>query len=371
MNNQKENKHTYIAFLLVAVLSLVGLIGCGVVEVGAADPGVGGINSGGSGFEPVNGIEIGIEPTPKPQNLIYTNSFYGFQFTYPETWTLEEKDYSVLLKQGTLTLRINHRWTTEENPDPRTGAPAGDFIYGGKITFLGQIIPVEILEFERKAKAVFYNGGPEIEVDDLIFTIVLEDLYADYQSLDISPEAQNDALMVLESFVRITPQGSPDMSPPPAPSPKPITEAPHEGWLQYLNSEYRFSFWHPSSFSLVEEPNAVKLAQDDWELVIAFGWMGQDLQIVSGETLEGQFQMVGFPSKFLGQEIQVFLNTFDGKVKTVFYGQPLLEIDTGASQIFAITLNAVGDGFEPGDYLSELHPQMDEILATFRLVEIQ
>lgn len=216
------SKKLFVA-LPLGFLIVLGLIACTPVEIGAVE------------LEPV---KVGIEPTPMPKNLTYANQEYGFRFEYPETWTISEEEHTVVLTQGTLTLRINYAWNTEDvGPGifGRTGVGAGDFIYGGKVFFMNQVIPAQVLEFERKDKAVFYSeGGGLIEAGDLVFSIVLEDLESDYiGELDIPKESQEEAKTILESFERIDPTGSPPEdveSVQEETSPKLVmTEPPYEG----------------------------------------------------------------------------------------------------------------------------------------------
>ena len=81
--------------------------------------------------------------------------------------------------------------------------PAGDFIYGGKVLFLGQVIPAEVLEYERKDKMVLYGGPSLVEAGDLVFCLWLEDLDAEYLELDIPKKLQAEVKEILESFARI------------------------------------------------------------------------------------------------------------------------------------------------------------------------
>ncbi len=159
---------------------------------------------GGIDLGEVGAIEVGVEPTPTPENFTYTNEAYGFSFVYPETWTLTEEDHGVILQKGTNRLGINFRWADEPVEHfGRTGMGAGDFIYAGKISFLNQVIPVEKLFFEKKSKAVFYGESGPIEIGDLVFMIALEDLESDYLNVDLPEEIITEANRILESFKRI------------------------------------------------------------------------------------------------------------------------------------------------------------------------
>jgi hypothetical protein len=186
----------------------MGLTGCGGLEIGAISPDTAG-EDGVQSDAPRKGIEIGIEPTPMPENLTYTNDFYGFKFDYPETWTLTEKDHGVVLKKSTNRLGINFRWVNEDFNFGRTGFGGGTPIYSDKVSFMGQLIPEYVIELEHLPKYVIYSDTSLVEIDDLAFAIVLEDLETDYMTLDLPEEIIAEAKTILESFVRIKATGAP------------------------------------------------------------------------------------------------------------------------------------------------------------------
>jgi hypothetical protein len=148
-------------------------------------------------------VEMGIEPTPTPKQLTYSNTDMGFAFSYPDTWELEQGDQFVILHQGTATLRIDYARVDEQERKGyfgRSGVPAGDFIYSGKANFLGEEVPIQSLVYELKYKADFYNGTNSIERDGLSFVIVLEDLSIPYENVAISEAQREDARAIVESF---------------------------------------------------------------------------------------------------------------------------------------------------------------------------
>jgi len=146
-----------------------------------------------------------VEETSPPDQHTYTNEQYGFELTVPDNWTFVEKDHSVLLEQGSLRLRINYALATEEfSPElfGRTGISAGDFIYVGKLNFMGMVIPVDALVYEGKTKGIFYGQGKLIQAEDLILMIVLEKEGEDYSLIDIPEVKQAEAFSIVETFRR-------------------------------------------------------------------------------------------------------------------------------------------------------------------------
>lgn len=186
----------------ILLLLLLGLAGCGKSESFISDPRSTG-NEANEGVFATSGVEI--EMTPTPETLTYANLDYGFEFSYPETWQLTEKDHAVVLKKDPHRLDIRFRGT-DEIFDPhsgRTGIPAGDLIYNDKILFLDQVTPAYMLIYEKKYKLVFYGGTGPIEVDDLMFNITLEDLDTVYENIDLSEEIMIEAKSIVESFQRV------------------------------------------------------------------------------------------------------------------------------------------------------------------------
>jgi hypothetical protein len=193
-------------------------------------------------------LQVGVMPTATPVLGIYANDEYGFAFQYPSTWSLAEESNAVRLTRGTRNLYIGYRWAAESvNIWGRTGAPAGDFIYGGKVFFMGQVIPAHILEYQRRDKAVFYGESGLVEAGDLVFVIYLGDTDgAHYDQLDLPKDLQAEVQGILESFTRIEARGAP---PTPTPTPPAIEAA-----RTWSTEAYGFAFRYPSSWALSEVP---------------------------------------------------------------------------------------------------------------------
>lgn len=134
--------------------------------------------------------------------LVYSNQDYGFAFLYPDTWTTEEVDHAVVVKNGHYVLRVNYRFASENIPPMfgRTGVGSGEFVDTGTVNFLGLVLPVRRLVGEGRVKAVFYQQR-EINFQDQVFLITLEAIgIQDYRAIDIPAEIQADALAILDSF---------------------------------------------------------------------------------------------------------------------------------------------------------------------------
>jgi len=272
-------------------------------------------------------LVVGLEPTPTstplptPVVTSYVNNDYGFTFRYPETWTLTEEPHLVRLSQGTLTLRVAYGWASDPELSPvsgRTGAPAGDLIYGDKVFFLEQVIPAQVLEYERKDKMVFYGPGL-VEVGDLVFSIWLEDVDGtNYAELDIPKERQAQVKEILESFERIEATGGPPI-PTPMPTPAPIAE---KDLITYMNDEYQLAFIYPSDWALEEipggeSPTTVHLTREALRLTIQFKHVEESTVLGASGLPAGEVEQRG-TMMIRGREIPRQVLVYEGKVKSVF-----------------------------------------------------
>jgi putative hemolysin len=136
---------------------------------------------------------------------VYSNPAYGFSFSPPPPWEIEEhQDYLLFVRPG-YKMFIGYQWADEEPKPFRTGMPEGEFVDGGNATLLGQPVPKQILVFEGKNKVVAYSG--RIKVGDLILVAYLDPVQAEsqgYQALDIPPEVINEADQILASFALLS-----------------------------------------------------------------------------------------------------------------------------------------------------------------------
>jgi len=352
MKTKKKNMLSFLIFISV-IIALIGLTGCGTAELGVVNA-----------ESDIDGaIEVGIEPTPVPDTLSYTNSYYGFKFDYPETWNLIEIDHGVVLKKGNNRLGINFKWVGEEVDYGRTGFGGGTPIYSAKVHFMGEVIPQNNLVLDTLTKAVlFWPEGVEITPNDIVFSIVLEDLVTNYMELDLSDEVIAEAVTILESFEPITAEGSPDdESQPPPVSLIPIVDtSQHPDWLLYENREYGFAFLYPPYMEMAEEIHAVKLQLDSIVMTFAYRGADDDISLVEDGELVGQY----YPHSeifFLGQFFSVIKNIQDDEVRTVYLGGPGIELGKETPLIFTITVTSL-DETEITDSLID---EMIRVLETF------
>ena len=207
MNIQEIDKKMY-PILFCLVLVLLGLVGCETAKAINFKPVSTQVThketlmNGGRADEPEDGLRSTLDSTYP----VYTNKIFGFAFEYPENWKLTEDGNGVVLKKG--PNRIGIRFLRKGEDAGRfsdfTGIPAGELIYSDKIDFMGRVIPTEVLVFEKKPKIVFYGGTGRIEIDELVFSITLDDSETyDYEDVNLSEEVMAEAKAIVESFKRI------------------------------------------------------------------------------------------------------------------------------------------------------------------------
>ncbi|MGD9093220.1 MAG: hypothetical protein PVF74_10245, partial [Anaerolineales bacterium] len=262
---------------------------------------------------------------------------------------------------------INFRWVNEYFNFGRTGFGGGTPIYSDKVYFMRQVIPQYIVELDHLAKYVIYSDTGLVEIDNLAFGIVLEDLITDYMTLDLPDEVIAEATTILESFERIKATGTPGES---SPAPEAVVinpVSPDPDWLLYTNRDYDFGFFYPPDMNVVEEPNLVMVGRDSIQLLIAFRSVDEDIQIVEPEALTGDSKI--YPVEeidFLGQEMRIFVNSYDERVKVVYFGEGPIVKNVGnlafAIRLLDTSVSEIGTGAEIGDALID---EMTEIVISF------
>lgn len=152
------------------------------------------------------------EPTATPDPyagwLTYTNAKYGFSFRYPSTWTLTESASDgrvsdmVKLSQQTVGLVVGFR-ATGEDLIIEMGMPAGDIQAEGTVQFLGLQVPRQVLVYQGKDKAVYYNGTTAVTVGNLLISPSLHDFRQDYGAISIAQATQDEVDKIVASFALI------------------------------------------------------------------------------------------------------------------------------------------------------------------------
>ena len=301
-----------------------------------------------------------IAPTPTPSVESYVNDAYGFTFGVPSNWTLVEEPNVVKLSQGTVTLRIGFRWATEffDISGGRTGMPGGDILYRDKVSFLGEMIPVELLEYERKAKMVFYGGTGPMEIGDLVMSIYLEDMdSADYEAVELSQELQDQAKAIVESFQAIEATTQP-----------PIW--PEDSLITFTEDEYLFSFQYPPAWTLQEQgSHFVEIGTESLSLYIGYMGLHESLDIWSRTALPAGSLESRDTVSFLGVELPRQVLVHDGLDRVVYYHSAPSQIWM-PDLVFSISLSLEEPGSDPPAGISaEQQAVADQIVESFVQIE--
>jgi hypothetical protein len=245
-------------------------------------------------------LEVGVEPTPVPTSYPYSSTSYGYQFSYPETWRVVEIDQGVEVWKDNARLVIQTWWDSELNPPVRWyGMPAGDLLYRDKLSFLGEILPVQYLVFGDKTKQVLYNDGKTITSGDLKILIYLEGQGSDYESVEVPETTIAEAKQVLESF-----QTS-GLAAPPQELKGGLcaTEKgnPPADWQLYQNEDYGFYLYYPESMQVTETgDHTLEFRQDNLYLRMEFRRIDQAYPL-PGIISEGEVELTRFVN-FFGDE---------------------------------------------------------------------
>jgi LysM repeat protein len=130
-------------------------------------------------------------------------------------------------------------------------------------------------------------------------------------------------------------------------------------WQSYSNSDYAFEFRYPSTWTLEEMPNLVKIDRGTLRLAIAFQRRGEDVPFPWTGMPAGDFEPRGV-GQFLGQQIERQRLVYEGKVKVLTYNAEVGDL------LFSLRL----DDRAPGDYRDVSIPQavqaeVDRIVGSF------
>jgi hypothetical protein len=139
-------------------------------------------------------------------------------------------------------------------------------------------------------------------------------------------------------------------------------EDPYPGWESYVNADYGFAFHYPTTWTLEEEANLVKLSQGTLLLAIAFQRQGEDVPPPWSGMPAGDFESRG-SMVFLGQEIAKNSLVYEGKVKVLRYSAKIDDL------VFSIRLEDVVTADYRAIQISEtVQSEVDQIVGSFETI---
>ena len=136
----------------------------------------------------------------------YVNLNYGFTLNPSETWTIDDRIDSLLLKCPGYCLFIGFKPVGQALPLFRTGMPAGDFVDGGEFQWLGSSAKKNLLVYEGQTTLVdFCQQDQEgcLTAGDLNFVIWLVPCAENTEEVpapNIPAEEITEAQKVVESL---------------------------------------------------------------------------------------------------------------------------------------------------------------------------
>ena len=126
------------------------------------------------------------------ENLVYTNSAYGFSLRYPATWIVEENratnDQPMLIKltRDNSILTVQVKRFSEDLTFGAVPPQGGEISEQGNLTVMGQKTPLQVVRLQGKVKSL----GASLAVQDLRFRFQLDNSADPEIPEDIILEAQ-------------------------------------------------------------------------------------------------------------------------------------------------------------------------------------
>ncbi len=200
------HKKTILMFL--GCLVLLSLPGCGLVDLQAINHKTEGDES--ADMQPISIVHeeaeltrIASEELLTMDHNSYANDTYGFQFDFPLSWTLTEEEHGISIFKENYRLLIQFGWVGESTNFGSGGVGAGEFVEKDDIQFFDHAVKTTAVIYEDKTKSIIWHQATDNGMSDLDFLIILDSIEVDYDMIDLSEEAINEAIALLETFQRI------------------------------------------------------------------------------------------------------------------------------------------------------------------------
>jgi hypothetical protein len=139
--------------------------------------------------------------TPTNQLTNYSQSTYGFSFTYPSNWGIQQEKNKITLTRDSFDLHIGFKKDGEDVSIISVTQPQSPLTQLGTLNFLTETISRDALLSGNEPIAIYYNNGEEIKSsNNILFTFYL--LPDQQNSLTgIDSKIQEEADQIIESFV--------------------------------------------------------------------------------------------------------------------------------------------------------------------------
>ena len=137
-------------------------------------------------------------PTVAPAN--YSQTTYGFSFTYPSNWDIQQEKNALILSRDSVDLHIGFKKDGEEISISPTPQPQNPLTQKGTVNFLTETISRDALLSENNPVAIYYNHGEEIKSGNTLFTFYLSTGQQNSPT-GINTQIQEEADQIIASFV--------------------------------------------------------------------------------------------------------------------------------------------------------------------------
>jgi hypothetical protein len=298
--------------------------------------------------------DLPTQPHPETGELWqrYANDSYGFAFLVPPAWDLVEGQNGLcLVDQSNPDVRfvVGYKWADDDLVITRTGVAAGELTNTGEVTFLGREIERNVLRYEGKDKKILYDNAAEIRINELMFSLGLDDFTVPYETAELTTEAMETADAIVASFELID--------------------------RLYVNETYGYSFILPPEWRVSPEwvsgANAVWLnyrpSRSDIRFTIAFKWEDEDdIRIVRTGVADTD-EILRDEIEFLGQTIDRNVFRYEDKNKAILYANAG-HINVNG-RYFTLSLDYAGRDYLAGNLPTAAMESADAIVESFQLLE--
>lgn len=204
----KKNRMKSIFRLFIFFLAIITVTACQTIEVGIEPTST--VEPSSTPTQPAESLStptlksppISTTTTPASENaelVTYTQSAYGFSFTYPSTWEIKQDKNFIELVNNAVTLQMGFKKEGEGLQISLNPLPTTTLIQDKEINFLTQTITRNTWLEGDKVRAVYYNRGNDIKVGSMVFSFLLA---ADKPTevTGIPVEIQDQADQIIASF---------------------------------------------------------------------------------------------------------------------------------------------------------------------------
>ncbi len=138
--------------------------------------------------------------TPTAEAVNYSQATYGFSFSYPPGWEIQQEKNSITLQRDSIDLVMGFKKENEDASILPYRQPPSILSQQGSVNFLTQTISRDAILSSDRPTAIYYNNGAEIKSGTILFTFYLTPTQQS-TTIGIDPRLQEEADQIIASFV--------------------------------------------------------------------------------------------------------------------------------------------------------------------------